>query len=202
MKTASLDIPHSAADRSKSWRCVGCGALSPNRLRSCECPTEVVRGPHGLTDWKVEPYDNAVSEQVARWMISNGYATGHGETVEDMLTDLESQAKERGKRAALAEQPDPTPPDQYDVLGNPLGHVDTPRPPDATAQQEAIAHDWIRSTLGHGEVMCSRCLITNREAAVLGDLNECKPRAGGHNTLYLNEVGVIARAARAITGED
>ena len=35
-------------------------------------------------------------------------------------------------------------------------------------------HDWVRSTLGHGEVMCSRCLITNREAADLGRLNECK----------------------------
>ncbi len=34
-------------------------------------------------------------------------------------------------------------------------------------------HDWIKSTLGHGESMCSRCLITNREAAVLGKLNYC-----------------------------
>lgn len=35
------------------------------------------------------------------------------------------------------------------------------------------AHDWIPSTLGHGEVMCRNCKITNREAAVLGLLNEC-----------------------------
>lgn len=34
-------------------------------------------------------------------------------------------------------------------------------------------HNWIKSTLGHGESMCSRCFITNREAAVLGKLNEC-----------------------------
>jgi hypothetical protein len=34
-------------------------------------------------------------------------------------------------------------------------------------------HAWIKSPLGHGEVMCSRCCITNREAAVLGRLNEC-----------------------------
>lgn len=93
MNTADLNIPHSAEDRAASWRCVGCGAASPNRLRSCECPTAVVRGPHGLTDWKIEPYDNAASEQVARWMISNGYATGHGETIEDMLVELEAQAK-------------------------------------------------------------------------------------------------------------
>jgi hypothetical protein len=37
--------------------------------------------------------------RVAKWMISNGYATGHGDTVEDMLGELEWQAKERGKRA-------------------------------------------------------------------------------------------------------
>lgn len=34
-------------------------------------------------------------------------------------------------------------------------------------------HTWVKSTLGHGEVMCKYCLITNREAAVLGKLNEC-----------------------------
>lgn len=34
-------------------------------------------------------------------------------------------------------------------------------------------HDWIKSTLGHGETMCKHCRITNREAAVLGLLNEC-----------------------------
>ncbi|MBY0559893.1 hypothetical protein [Hyphomicrobium sp.] len=35
-------------------------------------------------------------------------------------------------------------------------------------------HDWVKSTLGHGDAMCSRCLITNREAAVLGLLNHCE----------------------------
>ncbi len=34
-------------------------------------------------------------------------------------------------------------------------------------------HDWIPSTLGHGDVMCRRCRVTNREAAVIGTLNEC-----------------------------
>lgn len=29
-------------------------------------------------------------------------------------------------------------------------------------------HLWIPSTLGHGEQMCSRCRMTNREAMVLG----------------------------------
>ena len=34
-------------------------------------------------------------------------------------------------------------------------------------------HDWITSTLGHGETMCRRCRITNREAAALGVMNVC-----------------------------
>ena len=40
-------------------------------------------------------------ERVARWMIANSYATGHGDTVEDMLQELHEQAKERGVRATL-----------------------------------------------------------------------------------------------------
>ena len=38
-----------------------------------------------------------------------------------------------------------------------------------------MQHDWVPSTLGHGEQMCARCYITNREAAALGQLNECSP---------------------------
>lgn len=36
-------------------------------------------------------------------------------------------------------------------------------------------HIWVPSKLGHGEMMCSRCSITNREAAVLGLLDQCEP---------------------------
>lgn len=36
-------------------------------------------------------------------------------------------------------------------------------------------HDWVKSTLGHGETMCSVCKGTNRELAVLGKLNVCEP---------------------------
>lgn len=49
-----------------------------------------------------------------------------------------------------------------------------------------MKHDWIPSTLGHGETMCSRCFITNREADAIGQFlcdapviatndNEAKP---------------------------
>lgn len=35
-----------------------------------------------------------------------------------------------------------------------------------------MQHDWIPSTLGHGETMCRRCCVTNREAAAIGMI-EC-----------------------------
>lgn len=37
-------------------------------------------------------------------------------------------------------------------------------------------HEWKPSTLGHGETQCIYCLATNREIAVIGDLNHCKVR--------------------------
>lgn len=36
-----------------------------------------------------------------------------------------------------------------------------------------MLHDWVPSKLGHGETMCSRCFVTNREAAALGIANIC-----------------------------
>jgi hypothetical protein len=34
-------------------------------------------------------------EKVAQWMMERGYATGHGDTVEDLLKELEWQVAER-----------------------------------------------------------------------------------------------------------
>jgi hypothetical protein len=39
------------------------------------------------------------TELVALWMISKGYATGHGDTVEDLLKELEWQIREREREA-------------------------------------------------------------------------------------------------------
>lgn len=41
-------------------------------------------------------------EEVARWMIGHGYATGHGDSLGDLLAELEWQAMERGVRSAAA----------------------------------------------------------------------------------------------------
>jgi len=35
----------------------------------------------------------AEREKLAAWMIANGYATGHGESIEDLLKELEWQIK-------------------------------------------------------------------------------------------------------------
>jgi len=38
-------------------------------------------------------------EKVAKWMIEQGYATGHGDTIEDLLKELEWQVAEREREA-------------------------------------------------------------------------------------------------------
>jgi hypothetical protein len=39
--------------------------------------------------------EKAGLEAIAQWMIARSYATGHGDTIEDMLGELEWQAKKR-----------------------------------------------------------------------------------------------------------
>lgn len=46
-----------------------------------------------------------------------------------------------------------------------------------------MQHTWVKSTLGHGDTMCSRCFVTNLEAAVIG-MTECEappPKAANTN---------------------
>ena len=38
-------------------------------------------------------------EKVAKWMVGQGYATGHGDTIEDLLQELEWQVAERERYA-------------------------------------------------------------------------------------------------------
>lgn len=58
---------------------------------------------HGLgwTCWEgqLERFAQLVAaherEKVAKWMIERSYATGHGDTIEDLLNQLEWQVRER-----------------------------------------------------------------------------------------------------------
>jgi hypothetical protein len=38
-------------------------------------------------------------EKVAKWMVERGYATGHGDTIEDLLKEIDWQAAEREREA-------------------------------------------------------------------------------------------------------
>jgi len=58
---------------------------------------------HGLVIDRLERFAALVAaherEKVAKWMVERSYATGHGDTVEDLLKELEWQAAERERRA-------------------------------------------------------------------------------------------------------
>ena len=41
-------------------------------------------------------------EKVAAWMMARGYATGHGDTIEDLLQELDCQIAENWNRALIA----------------------------------------------------------------------------------------------------
>jgi hypothetical protein len=41
----------------------------------------------------------AEREKVARWQIGSGYSTGHGDTIEDLLVELEWQVRESEREA-------------------------------------------------------------------------------------------------------
>lgn len=49
-------------------------------------------------------YRNTVAaerEKVAQWMMQRGYATGHGDTIEDLLAELDWQIAENWNRAMI-----------------------------------------------------------------------------------------------------
>jgi len=45
----------------------------------------------------------AEREKVAAWMIKKGYATGHGDTIEDLLKELDWQIREQEREACAME---------------------------------------------------------------------------------------------------
>ena len=48
-----------------------------------------------------QPEQMTDKEKVAQWMIQKGYATGHGDTVEDLLKELEWQIAENWTNALV-----------------------------------------------------------------------------------------------------
>jgi hypothetical protein len=54
----------------------------------------VVNGLKGLFGPSPEELEIIVREAVAAWMIEHSYATGHGDTLDDLLQELVAQAKD------------------------------------------------------------------------------------------------------------
>jgi hypothetical protein len=54
---------------------------------------------HGDIEHFAELIRQEEREKVAAWMMRQGYATGHGDTVEDLLKELEWQIREREREA-------------------------------------------------------------------------------------------------------
>ena len=54
--------------------------------------------------WAWEGWQAAIKaerEKVAQWMMQHGYATGHGDTLEDLLTELDWQIVDGWNRALM-----------------------------------------------------------------------------------------------------
>ena len=67
---------------------------------------QAIKTPHLLMVHELERFASLVAaaerEKVAQWMTRQGYATGHGDTVEDLLKELEWQIAERIRNERFA----------------------------------------------------------------------------------------------------
>jgi hypothetical protein len=61
------------------------------------------KGPHNAyTALAMAIWNKAIEterEKVAAWMIARGYTTGHGDTIEDLLQELDWQIREQERES-------------------------------------------------------------------------------------------------------
>lgn len=62
----------------------------------------VVRAVHKLYNAPPQQPEQDEREKVAQWMIQRSYATGHGDTTEDLLAELEWQVREAERNNMVA----------------------------------------------------------------------------------------------------
>jgi hypothetical protein len=98
MTKKTIDLPFTPKIFTSEWRCAGCGIVSPDRARSCSCPTDVVV-KDGMQEWKRGAGADAPREALAQFMIRHSFATGHGDTHDSLLAELSWQIDELMKRA-------------------------------------------------------------------------------------------------------
>jgi hypothetical protein len=68
---------------------------------------EIAIAPSGKIATGLISFEAKPCELVAKWMLANGFATGHGDTIQDLLAELKGEIAEREKKAvacALANQ--------------------------------------------------------------------------------------------------
>ena len=66
---------------------------------------EMVKTEHDKQIEIAQAYErgwNAALAQLAAWMTRQGYATGHGDSIEDLLQELDWQVQEREREAIRA----------------------------------------------------------------------------------------------------
>lgn len=61
------------------------------RLHPDNCKASGGKNPNPGTELSLPVAPLPAREVVARWMMERGYATGHGDTIEDLLGELEAQ---------------------------------------------------------------------------------------------------------------
>lgn len=67
------------------WHCCGCGKLSPDKRRSCDCPTNVIRRGNEQA-WKVDDCTDLVRRL-------RDIVTGPDHVIREAATRIESDAK-------------------------------------------------------------------------------------------------------------
>ena len=85
--------------------CAGrnCGSTNPN-LHSAECFEDYEKA----TGQGAAPVAADERNKLAAWMMAQGYSTGHGDTIEDLLKELEWQIEDRIKNIIRAKPAKPS----------------------------------------------------------------------------------------------
>jgi len=86
-------------EKSQVWESSDDGRGGLKLLESVEKFAELVRADERDRATRENAYVLAERNKVAAWMIAQGYATGHGETMEGLLDELRWQVRESEREA-------------------------------------------------------------------------------------------------------
>lgn len=86
-------------EKSQVWESSDDGRGKLKILESVEKFAELVRADERDRATRENAYVLAERNKLAQWMMAQGYATGHGDTMEQLLKELEWQIRERERKA-------------------------------------------------------------------------------------------------------